>query len=264
MLFCIGVFGAEPVRRLKTVVLDPGHGGKDFGAISADKKYAEKNFVLDIAFRLRDEINRECPDVNVILTREKDEFIELRDRADKANKAGADLFISIHINAAPTHNPNGYSVHLLGKSSKSNRDLFAANMDVCRRENSVIQLEEDYSTTYSDFDPDDPESFIFMLLMQSSNLEQSFKLAENIEASLKGGPIPADRGIWQDPFLVLWRTSMPSVLVELGFISNANDLALLNKEETRNSLAEKLCKAFKEYKISYERSMADEDFSPSE
>ena len=240
---------------LKTVVIDPGHGGKDAGCVSKDRKTYEKNLVLEISRKLEARIKENYPEVKVILTRTKDEFIELKDRAEKANDANANLFISIHINSTTGTSANGYSVHVLGQSSVKNRDLFAYNMDVCKRENSVILLEDDYSTKYQGFDPNDQESFIFMQLMQNSNLEQSLKLASLIEENLKGGPIKADRGIWQNPFYVLWRTAMPSVLVELGFISNANDLAALRIEENRDNLANALYNAFAQYKYEYDASM---------
>ena len=240
---------------LSTVVIDPGHGGTDPGAVSRDGKNYEKTFTLDIASKLSDKIKAECPGVKVILTRDKDKSVALNDRAAIANKAGADLFISIHINSATSTTPSGYSVHVLGKSSNKNRDLFAYNMDVCKRENSVILLEDDYSTTYQGFDPSDPESFIFLQLMQNSNLEQSLAFAEMVADGLKGGPISTGRGIWQDPFLVLWRTSMPAVLIELGFISNSNDLAVLKKDSERDKLATRLCKAFKKYKAAYDGTM---------
>lgn len=240
---------------LKTVVIDPGHGGKDAGCVSKDRKTYEKNLVLEISRKLEARIKENYPEVKVILTRTKDEFIELKDRAEKANDANANLFISIHINSTTGTSANGYSVHVLGQSSVKNRDLFAYNMDVCKRENSVILLEDDYSTKYQGFNPNDQESFIFMQLMQNSNLEQSLKLASLIEENLKGGPIKADRGIWQNPFYVLWRTAMPSVLVELGFISNANDLAALRIEENRDNLANALYNAFAQYKYEYDASM---------
>jgi N-acetylmuramoyl-L-alanine amidase len=154
-------------------------------------------------------------------------------------------------------------VHVLGKSSDKNRDLFAYNMDVCKRENSVILLEDDYTTTYQGFDPSDPESFIFMQLMQNSHLEQSLEFAQDISDKLKGGPIAANRGIWQNPFLVLWKTSMPSVLVELGFISNATDLAALKSESNRDKIAARLCEAFKVYKDRYDMSMSLDDKAPA-
>ena len=240
---------------LTTLVIDPGHGGTDPGAVSRDGKTYEKTFTLDIAKKLSDKIKAECPGVKVVLTRDSDKTVALNDRAAIANKADAKLFISIHINAAPKTGPNGYSVHVLGQSSKKDRDLFAYNMDVCKRENSVILLEDDYSTKYQGFDPSDPESFIFMQLMQNSHLEQSLSFAEMVSESLGSGPITANRGIWQDPFLVLWKTAMPAVLVELGFISNSTDLSVLKNENDRDKLAARLCDAFKKYKDAYDRSV---------
>lgn len=242
---------AEDGLRLKTVVIDPGHGGHDPGAVSKDKKNYEKTFVLDISRRLADRIRGAYPDVKVILTRDSDEFVSLDGRASIANRADANLFISIHINSSASSSPNGYSIHLLGQSSNKNRDLFAYNMDVCRLENSVILLEED-ATKYEEFDPDDPESQIFAVLMQSANLEQGFKFAEAVSENLAGGPIKSDRGIWQNPFYVLWKTSMPAVLVELGFISNQTDLAALRLKDNREDIADRLFKAFVSYKCSYE------------
>ena len=241
--------------RLGTVVIDAGHGGKDPGCISKDKKTYEKTLALDIATKFSDLIKADFPDVNVILTRSTDEFLELRERADIANRANANLFISLHINASSSSSPNGYSVHILGQSSQKNRDLFAENMDIVKRENSVILLEDDYQTHYQGFNPSDPESYIFMSLMQNSNLEQSLLLASIISEKLKGGPIKSDKGIRQNPFYVLWRTSMPAVLVELGFISNDTDLAALRQEDKRAELAKRLLSAFKDYKQLYDSSL---------
>ena len=241
---------------LTTLVIDPGHGGKDPGTVSRDGKFYEKTFTLDISRKLAEKIKAECPDVKVILTRDKDKTVALNDRAVIANKAGADLFMSIHINGIDRSGPSGFSVHVLGQSSIKDRDLFAYNMDICKRENSVILLEDDYSTTYQGYDPTDPESFIFLQLMQNSHLEQSLSFAQIISESLQGGPIIANRGVWQDPFLVLWKTAMPAVLVELGFISNSTDLTALRSEENRDKLAARLCTAFKRYKEAYDRSVA--------
>lgn len=240
---------------LRTVVIDAGHGGKDAGCVSADNKTYEKTITLDIAKTLSEKIKKAYPDVKVLLTRSKDEYVTLDNRAVKANNAKADLFISIHINSTTRNSPNGFSVHILGQSSNKNRDLFAYNMDVCKRENSVMMLEEDYSAKYEGFDPSSPESYIFMVLMQNSHLEQSFRFAQIIEENLKGGPIKADRGIWQDPFYVLWKTAMPAVLVELGFMSNPADLAALRQKSKRDELAQRLFLAFKEYKTIYDGSL---------
>jgi len=251
VLFGVALHAGDRLR-LSTVVIDPGHGGKDSGAVSRDKKSQEKTFTLDIAKALADKIRAAYPDVKVILTRTDDRYVTLGGRADIANDAGANLFVSIHINANAKSSPNGFSAHVLGQSSVKNRDLYANNMDIVRRENSVILLEDDYSSTYGDFDPNDPESYIFMNLMQNANLEQSIRFAQLAEKHLKGGPIRTDRGVSQDPFLVLWRTAMPAVLLELGFISNDGDLAVLRDGDERDRLAECVFQAFSEYKGIYD------------
>ncbi len=251
MLLCVA-FAAGENLRLSTIVIDAGHGGKDPGAVSQDQKTYEKTLTLDIAKTLADKIRTAYPDVKVILTRSDDRYVTLNDRADIANKAEANLFISIHINSNAKSSPNGFSVHVLGQSSNKNRDLYAGNMEIVSRENSVILLEDDYSTTYGDFDPNDPESYIFMSLMQNSNLEQSIRFAQLVQKHLQGGPVKTDRGISQDPFLVLWRTAMPAVLLELGFISNAGDLTALRTQSDRDALAERVFQAVREYKGIYD------------
>ena len=145
--------------KLSTVVIDPGHGGKDAGCISPSGKTMEKTVVLDISKRLAEKIRSSYPDVKVIMTRSTDKFVELQGRADIANRNKANLFISIHVNSVEGKKggPNGYSVHILGQYTSRNRDLYAGNMDVVRRENSVIKLEDDYTTKYEGFDPNDPE-----------------------------------------------------------------------------------------------------------
>lgn len=248
--YCNGTLG------LRTVVVDAGHGGTDPGAVSQDRKTYEKNLTLDISIKLAAKIREACPDVKVILSRPDDKFVPLNDRADCANKADADLFISIHINSTKSTSPHGYSVHVLGQSSNKDRDLFAYNMDVCKRENSVILMEDEYNTKYQGFDPSDPESFIFMQLMQNSHLEQSLDFAQIISDKLAEGPINSNKGIWQNPFLVLWRTAMPSVLVELGFISNASDLSVLRNSGNRDRIADCLCEAFVKYKKDYDSSIS--------
>lgn len=254
LLLCLVSASAGNIG-LNTVVIDAGHGGTDPGAVSPDRKTYEKNLTLDISKKLAEKIRREYPGVNVILSRPADKFVALEDRATCANDRNANLFISIHINSTRSASPNGYSVHILGQSSNKNRDLFAYNMDVCQRENSVILLENDYDTKYQGFDPSDPESFIFMQLMQNAYLEQSLEFAQIVSDKLADGPIKANRGIWQNPFLVLWRTSMPSVLVELGFISNSSDLAVLRDDAKRDKIADCLMAAFKTYKERYDASV---------
>ena len=240
---------------LHTVVIDPGHGGKDTGAVSKDKKTYEKTLVLDISRRLGQMIDEAYPDVTVYYTRTTDKFIPLQTRADIANDRKADLFISVHINANNKTAPSGHSVHVLGESSIPGRDLQSGNLDVCKRENSVITLEDDYKTAYQDFDPDDDASYFFMTLIQSAYYEQSVYFASLVEDELVRGPIKVKRGVEQNPFYVLWKTAMPSVLLELGFITNEADLALLRSENGRQQIASRVFDAFRKYKKAYDDSM---------
>lgn len=256
----IPIYAVAQDFSLKTVVIDPGHGGKDAGAVSKDKKTYEKNLVLDISQRIGRKIKDEYADaVKVYYTRTTDVFVPLADRADFANKKHADLFISVHINAASNTKASGHSVHILGASSNPNRDLVAGNLDVCKRENSVILMEDDYNTTYQGFDPSDEASYIFMTLMQGAFYEQSIFFASLCESQLDKGPVKVKRGVEQNPFYVLWKTSMPSVLLELGFISNDEDLVQLRSESSRDKLAQRIFDAFKEYKKNYDESMKIKD-----
>lgn len=259
-----GQAASSPIK-LSTVVIDPGHGGKDAGCISPSGKTMEKTVVLSIATRLAEKIRAGYPDVNVIMTRTDDKFVELQGRADIANKAKANLFISIHVNSVDGKKtgPNGYSVHILGQYTSKKKDLYAGNMEVVRRENSVIMLEDDYTTKYEGFDPSDPESYIFMNLMQNSFLEQSFKFARCVDEAMKGGAFKASRGISQDPFYVLWRTAMPAVLVECGFMSNPSDREALISSAGKERIASDLYKAFVKYKKDYDGASAVAPVTPT-
>ena len=243
--------------KLSTIVIDPGHGGHDSGCISADKKTYEKNIALDISKRLARKIEASLPGVKVVLTRSNDTFVTLSGRADIANDINADLFISVHVNAqAKGTSANGYSIHCLGQSSVQGNDLFSKNLELCKRENSVILLEDDYQTRYQGFDPSDPQSYILFSLMQNAHLEQSLQFAEDVANAMKGGPITRSRGVSQDPFWVLWRTTMPSVLVEVGFMTNPTDLATLRSQDGREKIAENLLKAVQTFKKRYDGSMS--------
>ena len=245
--------------RLKTVVIDPGHGGKDAGCISRDKKTYEKNITLDIGKRLAQKISAAYPDVEVKMTRTEDVFVELENRAVFANKAGANLFISIHVNSVEKGtSANGYSIHCLGQSARKGNDLYSKNLDLVKRENSVIMLEDNYETTYQGFDPNDPQSSIIFSLMQNAHLGNSLLFAEDVAQAMGSTPIKHSRGVSQDPFWVLWRTTMPSVLVEVGFITNPEDLATMRSEKGRDGIAANLFKAFQSFKTRYDRSMAVE------
>ncbi len=251
----VGAQDKSSALKLRTVVIDPGHGGKDPGCVSKDRRTYEKNLTLSIAKLFGQKIKDAYPDVKVYYTRTTDKYLTLNERSDIANRNGADLFVSIHINANDKISPNGFSGHIFGRASGKDADLFSLNMDVCRRENSVILLEEDYSTKYQGFDPNDPESFIFFNLLQSAYYEQSLQFAAEFDKAMCGGPIRTSRGVSQDPFYVLWKTTMPSVLVELGFISNAADLKVLTSASGREQIATRLFNAFSEFKRKYDGSL---------
>lgn len=264
LLFCVLAFCGRPLSaqdvpagglKLSTVVIDPGHGGKDAGCVSKDRKVYEKNITLAVSKLLGQKIKDAYPDVKVIYTRSTDKYVTLNGRAEIANSNHANLFLSIHVNSVDLTSPHGYSTHILGQSSDKNRDLFSYNMDVCRRENSVILLEEDYTAKYQGFDPNDPESFIFFNLMQNAFYEQSLLFATEINSQLSKGPITHSRGISQDPFYVLWKTTMPAVLVEIGFLSNSSDLKILNSDSGKEAIAQRLFLAFKSFKMKYDGSL---------
>lgn len=246
---------------LTTVCIDAGHGGKDPGCISKDgSKTKEKDITLSIAKYLSEKITAGYPEMKVILTRNDDTFLELGERAAVANRNNADLFISLHVNSVDTKkNKNwarasGFSIHTLGQS-KTGNDLFSFNMEVCKRENSVILLEEDYSTKYQGFDPSEPESYIFFNLMQNANLGHSLAFAEDVDNELAKGPIKNNRGISQDPFYVLWKTTMPAVLIEVGFMTNTSDLAIMKTEAGRKGIANRIYHAFKAFKKRYDATL---------
>lgn len=247
-VFCASAATPEEGLKLRKVVIDAGHGGHDPGAISKDRKLYEKNVVLDLALMLGDKIKKAYPDVKVIYTRDKDIFIPLYERADIANKNHADLFISIHCNSVNNTKPSGFETYVMGM------DHNAANMEVCKRENSVILLEDDYTARYQGFDPNDSESYIMFNLMQNAHFEQSLIFAELCQNSMKGGPVVKNRGIKQGALVVLWRSTMPSVLVEVGFISNPQDMAALASKDKRQQIAGELFNAFEKFKEQYELS----------
>lgn len=241
---------------LKTVTIDPGHGGHDAGCVSKDGKTKEKDLALSISQKLAEKIRSAYPGVKVVLTRDDDTFIPLTERANIANRNNSDLFICVHINSTTSTSAKGFSVHVLGQSSNKNRDLFKNNMELCKRENSVILLEED-QTSYQGFDPTDPESYIFFSLMQNTNLERSLEFAEDVTRQMAAkGPIWTNRGLSQDPFWVLWKTTMPAVLIECGFISNASDLAVMKTDKGREGIAEDIFQAFAKFKKDYDGSLS--------
>jgi N-acetylmuramoyl-L-alanine amidase len=178
----------EKALGLKTVVIDPGHGGKDPGALGKTSSTSEKHLVLKISKLLGKKINAEYPDIKVIYTRSTDVFVELKERVNVAKRNNADLFISMHCNSNNSAKPYGASVHILGPKSKdtdNKKDYFAASMSVAQRENSVMLLEDDYKTKYQDFDPDSPESIISHSLMWNANYSNSLLFAAEVDKVMK-------------------------------------------------------------------------------
>ena len=247
----------QDVMAVRTVVIDAGHGGHDPGTIYGSVK--EKDINLDVALALGRRIKEGCPDVKVIYTRSKDVFIPLAERSAIANRSKADLFISIHVNSAGKgSSARGTETFVMGT------DKSKSNMELCRRENSVITLEADYSTTYAGFDADAVDSFIFLNLMQSAQFEQSICFASLVEDNfMKGGPIRHSRGIKQAPLLVLWRTTMPSVLVEVGFLSSQADRKSLTNKDSKEKMAECIYDAFVSYKKKYDPASEEMVLAPS-
>ena len=233
----------NPVKGEFVVVIDAGHGGRDPGAVGSSSR--EKDIVLAIALKTGDYIKQNMNGVKVIYTREKDEFIDLDKRAEIANKNHADLFISIHTNAVPkgvSRNVAGSETYVLG-NDKENQ-----NLSVVMKENAVILLEENYTTKYEGYDPNSPESFIIFSLMQNIYLKQSLEFATSVQNQLRERVGRTDRGVKQGGFLVLWMTTMPSVLIETGFISNLAEEKFLTSAQGQDYIASAIFRAFREYK----------------
>ena len=222
-----------------TVVLDPGHGGKDPGAVG--KFSQEKDLNLALALQVGKLLQQQYPDINVVYTRSTDVFIPLQQRSDIANKANADLFISIHTNSAESKTPSGVETFILGT------DRMEANLDVAMRENAVMKLESDYKTTYQGFDPNSIDSYIMFELMQNSYMDQSLRFAEQVQQRFVGHLNREDRGVRQAAFWVLLKTACPSILFEMGFISNPEEERFLNKPASMAQMAHAIVNAFGAY-----------------
>ena len=254
--------GQNPANELglRTVVIDPGHGGKDPGAPGKTSKTSEKHLVLSISRQLGDKIKQAYPDVKVVYTRSTDVFVELKERVNIAKRNKADLFISVHCNSNNSSQPYGASVHILGPKSnnkKNQKDYFAASQSVAQRENSVMLLEDDYKTSYQDFNPESAESVISNSLLWSANYGSSLMLAAEMDQAFRKSPfrVSGYTGIHQDIFYLLWATNMPSVLLELGFISNPSDYKYLSSADGQEKIAQHLFEAFKTYKTNFDASM---------
>jgi N-acetylmuramoyl-L-alanine amidase len=227
-----------------TIIIDAGHGGKDPGAVG--KKGKEKDIALKVALKLGGYIEKNIPGVKVVYTRKDDRFIELYDRAEIANKNKADLFISIHVNASTSAAPYGTETYVMGLHKTE------GNLDVAKRENSVILLDQNNAERYEGFDPGSPESYILFSLSQNAYLESSLSFADKIEKQFKNRAGRRSLGVKQAGFWVLWKTSMPAVLVETGFISNPKEEEFLLSDNGQDLLASGIYRAFKEYKAQQE------------
>ena len=240
LLFCVG---AQVYAQNFKVVLDPGHGGKDFGATRGN--YVEKKIVLDVAEKVG-ELLKKDKSISVVYTRKSDVFLELRERTEIANREKADVFVSIHANAvANAPSATGTETFIMGMSKN------ASNLEIAKKENAVITLEDDYQTSYSGYDPSKPESLIGLTLIQEQFLNQSIELASKVQTRFTNDADRKNRGVKQAPFVVLYTAFMPSVLVELGFLSNSDEGAYLNSEEGKIELARAIANAIIDYKKQY-------------
>lgn len=230
-----------------TVVIDPGHGGKDPGAIGKNAK--EKDIVLAVGKKVGDLIEKNHADVRIVYTRNNDRFVTLNQRAQIANKAHADLYISLHCNALDRKktSPQGVETFVLGLHRSKD------NLDVAKAENSVILYEEDYSTKYQGFNPNEPESYIIFEYMSDQFLQQSVYFATMVQNQLVNNSKRTNRNVRQAGFLVLREVAMPSILVELGYISNSTDEKFMMSQSGQQSMANSIYRAFSEYKREYDK-----------
>ncbi len=227
---------------IKTIVLDAGHGGKDAGCSGKHSK--EKHVALNVVLKLGRAIEQRFPHINVIYTRKTDVFIPLYKRAAIANKNNADLFISIHCNALShkAHLVHGSETYVMGLHTAEH------NLDVARRENESILLEADYQKNYQGFDPNSDEGHIFLSMVQNAFLDKSIQFAEKVESKIKVRAKRRSRGVKQAGFVVLKETTMPSVLIETGYLTNANEEAFLSTNSGQNRMANAIFEAFIDYK----------------
>ena len=250
LISTVSISAKTDTKDIFTVVIDPGHGGNDKGA--SDNGVNEKDINLKVALELESLLKRKLKDSKVVMTRNKDMYLTLQERADKANNAKGDIFVSIHTNSVDKKNKNrktveGSSVYLLGLHKSDN------NMQVAMRENSVIELENDFEQKYSGFDPNKDESYIIFEMAQKKNLSQSIRLAEGIQKELVNGG-RTDRGVHQAGFWVLWATSMPSVLIELDFICNPQSAKYISSDKGAKELAQSIFKAIETYEKNWRKS----------
>ncbi len=230
--------------KLETIVIDPGHGGRDPG--TSGKKTKEKDIALKISLKLGAYIEKNLPTVKVIYTRKDDRYLALEDRPEIANKAKAQLFICIHANSLPGAPAYGTETYVMGLSKDK------GNFEVAKRENEVILMDENYKERYEGFDPKSPESYILFTLSQNAYQTGSLRFAQKIEDQFKTKVGRYSRGVKQAGFWVLWKTSMPSVLIETGFLSNNKEEGYLATDAGQDQIASGIYRAFKDYKTEIE------------
>lgn len=235
---------AQDNSTIRKIVIDPGHGGKDPGALG--KNTQEKDIVLSIALKAGKYIQERHKDVEVIYTRKTDKFIELHRRAQIANESGADLFISIHCNSNKSSKPYGSETYVMGLHKSED------NLDVAKTENAAIFYEDDYAEQYEGFDPNSDEDYIVLSMFQSSSIDQSIDLSQKVQTQFKNKASRKDRGVKQAGFWVLYKTTMPGILIEAGFLSNAEEEKYLKTEDGQIFLALSIYEAFTEFKKEYE------------
>lgn len=244
-LFCLTSFAfavgpGQQGTAVRTLVIDPGHGGMDPGAIGLGGHH-ESDLALGVSLRFGEMVKEAFPDVKIIYTRTTDKFVSLADRADMANKAKADLFISIHLNSTTNHEAYGTSTYVLGLHRTDD------NLEIAKRENAVIDLETNKNAKY-EFDPNSPEGHIIMSMKQNAFLDQSILIASKIEDELAVLAKRKSRGVKQAGFWVLYKTAMPSLLAEIGFISNPTEEQYLAGDAGQSNIATAIFKAFRSYK----------------
>ena len=240
LLLANTMLSGQAVYLVQKVVIDAGHGGKDPGALGS--VYHEKTLALQIALKLGQLIEQRMPEIEVIYTRKTDVYLTLHERATIANRAKADLFISVHCNWSPKPHVCGTETYVMGL------DKSKENFEVAKRENAVILYEEEAEEVYKGFDPNSPESYILFSLYQNAYLQNSLSLASKIEHQFKHRAKRKSLGVKTAGFWVLWETSMPSVLVEVGYLSNKKEERRLANPTQQTYLASAIYRAFREYK----------------
>lgn len=245
------VSSAADANRKFTLCIDPGHGGKDTGAPGS--KSVEKNINLSVALAFGRYVERNCPDVTVVYTRKTDVFIPLYERAEIANRKKADLFISVHTNALKgNHSMRGFETYTLGDGRSHAKK---ENLEVAKRENSVILLEKDYQQHYVGFDPNSPESNIMFEFIQDKNLTRSIEFAKMLQTHVCRAANRPNKGVHQQNLAVLRLTSMPACLIELGYISTPEEERMLNDKAQVDNMARGIYNAFVQYKNKYDTRM---------